>query len=274
MTLTCGILKLFSLITKPVYENLLHPHSWGDPSRPPLSHCSYRLLNPDYASSHKATSLTSLWRSGSPPVQHLLLSLDIQLALGKPTVLVEDILSLFAQHLIQVIFCDVGHSHHYSSSAFSLPFLSLEWESDWTVKLNQRRLGLFAVGDSPITGRFFARIAEDRDWAELPARGCASAQVPGEVCESVCACVSICGWVGEREDSQRPSLSFSSGAHFITSCSELKWVFCLESTCMSKRVHVCVYCVLYGEGQWCVSSCTVWLSTVSQLGRLVISRNN
>ncbi|MEQ2220909.1 hypothetical protein ILYODFUR_010404 [Ilyodon furcidens] len=93
--------------------------------------------------------------------------------------------------------------------------------------------GLFAPvhRQAPHTSR-------DRTGTEL-----SSLQLSSQQCVCVCVCVCVSGeeWVAAREDTQRPSPSFSNSADFITSCAKAEVRACrLESTCISKCAHVCV----------------------------------
>lgn len=226
-----------------------HLHSWGEPSGAPFNHHFYPFFNPDRNhnsqtnQSDRAAALGQLSWPCSPPVNPRPLSNTSHLTLGNPTVLVEDVLRFFAHHLIQVVLCNVGHGHHYSSSSFSssLPLVFLQPQRERATglqNLNRRRPGLFATGDSPIAGRLLAQAGGDRDWAELQL----SARERVRKCQVKCVCV------GEREDSQRPSPSFSNSADFITSCARLKWERAGWRALVWVTVRMCVS-IQHGEDQ-------------------------
>lgn len=184
-----------------------HLHSWGEPSGASFNHHFYPFFNPDRNhnsqtnQSDLAAALGQLSRPCSPPVNPRPLSNTSHLTLGNPTVLVEDVLRFFAHHLIQVVLCNVGHGHHYSSSSFSsslpLVFLQPQRESDWAVKIESTPASsLQATVQSPAGSSH----KQEGTGTEL------SFSSPHEN-ECVSARWSVCVWVRERTPSDLHQVS-------------------------------------------------------------------
>lgn len=190
-----------------------HLHSWGDPSGAPFNHHFCPFFNPDrFHNSQtnqydRAAALGQLSRPCSPPVNPRPLSNTSHLTLGNPTVLVEDVLRFFAHHLIQVILCNVGHGHHYSSSSFSssLPPVLLqltsrslrERESDWAVKIDA---GPASSLQATVRSPAGSSHEQEGTGTEL------SFSSPHEN-ECVSARWSVCVWVRERTPSDLHQVS-------------------------------------------------------------------
>lgn len=128
--------------------------------------------------------------------------------LASLTVLVEDILRFLAHHLIQVILCNVGHSHHYSSSSsspFSLPLVSL----GWLIWASEKVTGLWKkkTESTPVRPLRFRRQSDHQQAPCSSSRGLGLSRASAlwtRMCVwsarwSVCVCVWV--WVRERTPS-------------------------------------------------------------------------
>lgn len=140
-------------------------------------------------------------------------------------------------------------------------------ESDWAVKLDQHRPGLFASGDSPITGWLLA-LRSGRRGLGLSWASAACMRMCVWVCVSARWSVCVCGCLGERGlPATFTKFQQQCRFHNILCKSEVR-VCWLENTCVSKCAHVFVCTVWGGSVCVCVFMCVcmcVWVHMHSVL---------